>query len=98
MVCASAAILFLLLGPRLSYCYPDLRQQVLRPNAPNWGNPPIHKDKWNVLYHQGGNGPWIQKVDGVLDGGIELPEGCSVDMVHGVRDSAYSLQSQSSWE
>jgi hypothetical protein len=89
MVCACAAILFLLLGPELSYALPGSRQTILRPNAhpldaPSWGNPPHHKDKWNVLYHQGGNGPWIQKFDGVLDGGIELPEGCQVDMAHGV--------------
>lgn len=37
---------------------------------------------WNVLYHLGGNGPWVEKVDGVFDGGITLPEHCKVEQVH----------------
>jgi acid phosphatase len=38
--------------------------------------------KWNILYHLGGNGPWIQKVEGVVEGGIGPPDGCSVEQVH----------------
>lgn len=34
---------------------------------------------WDLRYHLGGNSPWIPKVDGVVDGGIEVPLGCSVD-------------------
>jgi hypothetical protein len=37
---------------------------------------------WNLLYHLGGNGPWIPKVDGVVEGGLSLPEGCKIDQVH----------------
>lgn len=37
---------------------------------------------WNILYHLGGNGPWIEKVDGVVEGGIAAPEGCKVEQVH----------------
>ena len=37
---------------------------------------------WNLLYHLGGNGPWIEKVDGIVDGGIEVPKGCKVEQVH----------------
>lgn len=37
---------------------------------------------WNVLYHVGGNGPWIEKVDGVVDEGIEPPNGCSIEQIH----------------
>lgn len=37
---------------------------------------------WNILYHLGGNGPWIKKVDGVVDGGVDVPEGCKVEQVH----------------
>lgn len=37
---------------------------------------------WDVLYHVGGNGPWIEKIDGVVEGGIEPPEGCSVEQIH----------------
>ncbi|KAI9787879.1 MAG: acid phosphatase pho5 [Peltula sp. TS41687] len=41
----------------------------------------IDKD-WNLLYHLGGNGPWIEKVDGVVAGGVAPPEGCAVEQVH----------------
>jgi hypothetical protein len=37
---------------------------------------------WNLLYHLGGNGPWIEKVDGVVSGGIGVPKGCRVEQVH----------------
>lgn len=42
----------------------------------------VEKDKWNLLYHLGGNGPWVEKIDGVVEGGIQVPEDCEVDMVH----------------
>lgn len=45
------------------------------------GGGSIGKD-WNILYHLGGNGPWIEKVDGVLEGGIAVPAGCTVEQVH----------------
>ena len=41
----------------------------------------IDKD-WNILYHLGGNGPWIQKVDDVVTNDIAPPEGCTVQQVH----------------
>jgi acid phosphatase len=45
--------------------------------------PPANENgKWNLLYHLGGNGPWIQKVDGVLEGGIGPPPQCRVEQVH----------------
>ena len=37
---------------------------------------------WNVFYHVGGIGPWIKKIDGVVDGGIEPPCGCRVEQIH----------------
>jgi acid phosphatase len=37
---------------------------------------------WNILYHLGGNGPWVEKVIDVVDGGIAVPEGCEVEQVH----------------
>ncbi|KMU75325.1 repressible acid phosphatase [Coccidioides immitis RMSCC 3703] len=40
---------------------------------------------WNLLYHLGGNGPWIEKIDGILEvgaSGIGPPQGCVVDGVH----------------
>lgn len=38
--------------------------------------------KWNILYHLGGNGPWISKVDNVVGGGLNAPSGCRIDQVH----------------
>ncbi|TKA55486.1 hypothetical protein B0A49_12081, partial [Cryomyces minteri] len=37
---------------------------------------------WNILYHLGGNGPWVEKVDGIVEGGIGVPDGCRVEQVH----------------
>ena len=37
---------------------------------------------WNLSYHQGGNGPWIPKVDGVIHDELTLPAGCVIDQVH----------------
>ncbi len=48
---------------------------------------------WNILYHIGGNGPWIQKVDGVVQEGIGSPAGCHVEQVHMV-SMGYSLAIQ----
>lgn len=44
---------------------------------------------WNILYHLGGNGPWIEKVDGVVKGGIGVPEGCRVGQIHMVRPDVH---------
>lgn len=44
----------------------------------------ITKD-WNILYHLGGNGPWVEKVIDVVEGGIAPPESCEVVQVHMVR-------------
>lgn len=37
---------------------------------------------WNILYHLGGNGPWVEKVIDVVDTGIAVPDGCKVEQVH----------------
>lgn len=37
---------------------------------------------WNILYHIGGNGPWIRKKDGTVEEDIEPPRGCKVEQVH----------------
>jgi acid phosphatase len=41
----------------------------------------VTKD-WNILYHLGGNGPWIEKKHNVVERGIEVPKTCAVDQVH----------------
>lgn len=40
------------------------------------------QNDWNILYHLGGNGPWVEKTIDVVDGGIGVPEGCAVEQVH----------------
>ena len=37
---------------------------------------------WNILYHLGGNGPWVEKVIDVVEDGIAVPEDCEVEQVH----------------
>lgn len=37
---------------------------------------------WNILYHLGGNGPWVEKIVDVVDGGVAPPAGCEVVQVH----------------
>ena len=37
---------------------------------------------WNILYHLGGNSPWIRNINDIIEGGIAPPEGCSVEQVH----------------
>ncbi len=41
----------------------------------------ITKD-WNILYHLGGNGPWVEKTVDVVEGGIAVPQNCEVEQVH----------------
>ncbi|KAL3473496.1 histidine phosphatase superfamily [Aspergillus californicus] len=47
------------------------------------GDMSLKSDGWNIHYHLGGYGPWIEKLDGPEDiQGIEAPAGCRVDQVH----------------
>ncbi|KAF1962733.1 phosphoglycerate mutase-like protein [Byssothecium circinans] len=41
----------------------------------------VTKD-WNILYHLGGCGPWVEKSVAVVEGGIAPPDGCEVEQVH----------------
>ena len=41
-----------------------------------------HQEDWKLFHHLGGNGPWIQRTENVVEGGIEVPPGCRVDQVH----------------
>jgi hypothetical protein len=43
--------------------------------------------EWNILYHLGGVGPWVEKNIDVVEGGIAVPDGCEVEQVHMVRYS-----------
>ncbi|PWW78411.1 phosphoglycerate mutase-like protein [Tuber magnatum] len=94
MICLLASVVFLL-NPQPGYSLPNPLQQVLpaylQTNHHSWGlepayqgasNCPDQKGEWNILYHLGGNGPWVEKVDGVVKGGILVPDGCEIDMAH----------------
>jgi acid phosphatase len=95
MVCLLATVLFLL-NPTQGLALNSLRftglQQVLpgylQTEQKGWDvEAPITSlqnstDDWNILYHLGGNGPWIERIDGFVDGGVAVPSGCEVDMVH----------------
>lgn len=39
-------------------------------------------EDWNILYHLGGNGPWVPKVDGPLGDELSVPEDCMIEQVH----------------
>jgi len=43
------------------------------------------QEDWNILYHLGGNGPWIPKVEGPFGDELSVPQGCKIEQVHVVR-------------
>jgi len=58
-----------------------LSQQFLGP--PNRSDLDKSPDMgWDIRYHLGGNSPWIPKTRGIVNDGIEPPEGCRVEQVH----------------
>jgi hypothetical protein len=54
--------------------------------------PKSQTQEWDLFYHLGGYGPWIQKVDGVLEGGVGPPKSCRVEQVHMVLQLEQSLR------
>jgi hypothetical protein len=50
------------------------------------------EDTWNLFYHLGGNGPWIQKHTTYGSVDDSLPENCRVDQVHMVGKAPWSLR------
>lgn len=62
-----------------SWWHPDRMDWKLSEH--NAGAGAVTKD-WNILYHLGGNGPWVEKVINVVDGGVAIPTGCDVEQVH----------------
>lgn len=65
------------------------------------GTPAEHKkgagsitSDWNILYHLGGNGPWVEKVIDIVDGGVAVPDGCEVEQVHMVGHAHGMLKDQ----
>lgn len=93
MICLLVYLLFMF-SPTHTFRLPISLEQVLpsylQTDNSGWWPPEYKPPKdsgygggdWNILYHLGGNGPWIEKVDGVVDGSMKVPGGCEVDMVH----------------
>jgi acid phosphatase len=70
------------------------RNTWISPHYPSWNSwldpphssfherpSPLKNDGWNLHYHLGGYGPWVEKLDGPVQG-LEVPAGCRVDQVH----------------
>ena len=80
-----AAALFFGLQQELSWL--TLMHNQLHMILSRWDHPQASvlnttREDWNILYHLGGNGPWIPKVDGVCEDDLSMPEGCHVEQVH----------------
>jgi acid phosphatase len=84
-----------------SACPPHVKNTHSKPHHASWsswwhpqgggigperaqGAGALTKD-WNILYHLGGNGPWVEKIINIVDEGIAPPKGCEVVQVHMVR-------------
>ena len=51
------------------------------PSEHTLGAGAITKD-WNIIYHLGGNGPWVEKLVDVVEGDTSVPPNCEVEQVH----------------
>lgn len=66
----------------LSYSYIFLAPQTSFRIPSSISDGSLLGQKWNLLYHLGGNNPWIEKKEGVREEGIAVPDGCRVEQVH----------------
>lgn len=69
-----------------SWYHPNIKAKVR--NTINGVNTGAISKNWNILYHLGGAGPWVEKNIDVVEGGIAPPEGCEIQQVHMVRLNA----------
>jgi hypothetical protein len=82
----AAAAIYLGLQQEYSWVVPIY--QYLDVIKSKWTHPQIvvtnttTHEEWNILYHLGGNGPWIPKVDGPFADDLSIPEGCKIEQVH----------------
>lgn len=103
--------IFSTLSHRAGLCRPDSESlHPFLPHTASWNtwfhpqraavprpDPPRERRKgWNILYHLGGYGPWIEKVDGTAStigqgDAVAPPVGCVVDQIHVVRSSCLQL-------
>jgi hypothetical protein len=85
-IAVAAAAIYV--GVLQEYSWVIPMQQYLEVITSKWTHPHVpvtntttHED-WNILYHLGGNGPWIPKVDGPFREELSVPEGCKIEQVH----------------
>lgn len=52
---------------------------------------------WNMLYHLGGTGPWVQRIDGRGSESVVPPAGCQVEQTHLVSHRSRRLQGNNEW-
>lgn len=85
-VAIAAAGIFISL--QQEYPWVALMHNYLDVITDKWTHPQIlanhntTQEDWDILYHLGGNGPWIPKVDGPFGDELSLPEGCKIEQVH----------------
>jgi acid phosphatase len=63
-----------------SFKIPLRLQATLQSNSSQLN--PSKSQEWNILYHLGGNGPWIPKFSGTVEDDIRSPTSCKVDQIH----------------
>ncbi|KAF2157064.1 phosphoglycerate mutase-like protein [Myriangium duriaei CBS 260.36] len=73
--------------PSNGLCLRDTLQHVQhiffsKHNAIHDEAPPPPTKPWNILYHLGGNSPWIPKTTNIIASAALPPPGCHVEQVH----------------
>jgi hypothetical protein len=97
LIAVTAAAIYL--GIQQEYFWVNSAQDYLDVITSKWTHPHILptnttiQEDWNILYHLGGNGPWIPKTDGPFGDDLSIPEGCQIEQVHVVGAIQHSLQS-----
>ncbi|PVI06004.1 phosphoglycerate mutase-like protein [Periconia macrospinosa] len=66
-----------------SWFYPNVKSKVeVATNGLGAGAMGSRPTDWNLFYHLGGVGPWVEKNIDVIEGGISPPDGCEVEQIH----------------
>ena len=88
VLCILGSLLFLASSGDLFPIYPLSFKKF--PPFLTKSNASITERPWDLLYHLGGNGPWVQKIDDIVEGGLAVPTGCELDMIHLVCTKSHS--------
>jgi acid phosphatase len=84
MLRRKSTLAYVILAISLLYLFGDRISTILGLSAGSavLEGPPLGEPGWNLLYHLGGNGPWIKKYTDHGMVGDDLPLGCKVDQLH----------------